>query len=160
MELDNAGNLIITGKLTQHGNPHAVTRTAGPRDVVMYAPTATVATVEDVGEARLSAGQAYVRIDPRFGRTINRAHPYLVFLTPQGDTAGLYVIEKTSSGFTVREHGARSNIAFDYRIVAEPYGSQEARLPDAVRLVSHGFVHSETRNKSDLLLNRGLELRR
>jgi len=156
MELDNAGNITITGKLTQNGNPHAVTRTSGAGDVVMYSPTQSVATVEDVGEGRLSAGRTYVRIDQRFGATMDRSRPYLVFLTPQGDSNGLYVTGKTGDGFTVREHAGQSNIAFDYRIVAQPYGSNEARLPSASHLVAHGFTHSVTRRKSDLLPNRGL----
>ena len=159
MELDNAGNLIITGKLTQHGNPHAVVHTSGGHDLVAYAPAQAEATVEDVGEARLIAGQGYVRIDARFGATMDRTRPYLVFITPQGDTPGLYVTDKTASGFTVREHGAHSNVAFDYRIVAQPYGSKEARLPEASHLVSHGFVRSETRKKSDFLQRRGLIVR-
>jgi hypothetical protein len=156
MELDNTGNLIIAGKLTGHGHPHSVVHTAGAGDVVMYSPAQAGATVEDVGEARLSLGETYVRIDPRFGATMNRAHPYLVFVTPQGDTAGLYVTQKTPDGFAVREHGGRSNIAFDYRIVGEPYGSQEARLPTAPRLTTHGFTRSFTRHKGDLLLKQGL----
>jgi hypothetical protein len=83
----------------------------------------------------------------------------MVFITPQGDTAGLYVAQKTADGFAVREHAGRSNIAFDYRIVGEPYGAQEQRLPYAPRLMARGFTRSYTSHKADLLLKQGLVIR-
>jgi hypothetical protein len=159
MDIDNAGNMILAGKLTQHGHPGSVMHAAGAGDVVMYSPAQAVATVEDVGEARLSHGQTYVRLDPRFSATMSRARPYLVFLTPQGDTSGLYVTQKTSTGFAVREHAGQSDVAFDYRIVGEPYASQPARLPNAPHLTAHGFTQSYTQHKEDLLLKKGLEIR-
>jgi len=51
-------------------------------------------------------------------------------LTPLGETQGLYVARKTPTGFEVREQGGgTSNIAFDYRIVAQPAGDAGARMP-------------------------------
>jgi hypothetical protein len=160
MEVDNSGNMILAGKLTQNGNPGAIAHTSGAGDVVMYAPTQAVATVEDVGEAHLRAGQTYVSLDPRFAATMNRAHAYMVFVTPQGDTPGLYVAQKTATGFAVREHGGSSDVAFDYRIVAEPYGAVSQRLPSAPHLAAHGFTRSFTRHTSDLLQKRGVILQR
>jgi hypothetical protein len=156
MELDNAGNMILKGKLTQHGNPHAVVHTAGAGDVVMYSPAQAVASVEDVGEAQLIHGQAYVALDPRFASTMDRTRSYLVFITPQGDSAGLYVTQKSSTGFSVREHGGQSNITFDYRIVAQPLEYQGSRLAPAPTLSAHGFTSSFTRRKADLIADKGL----
>lgn len=155
MELDNAGNLIITGKLTQRGNPGAITHTRGAGDVVMYAPREAEQTVEDFGEGRLAQGQAYVHIDPRFRATMG-GDSYLVFITPQGDTAGLYVAQKTASGFAVHEHGGQSSIAFDYRIVAQPADAPDTRLPSAPKLSGHGFVRTQTTHKSDFIVGKGL----
>lgn len=148
MELDNAGNIVITGTLTQSGTPMSVSRLARGNRLIMYSPKQAIATVEDVGETQLVLGQAYVRLDPRFAGTIDEHASYLVFLTPQGDTSGLYVAEKTAAGFMVREHGGRSNIAFDYRIVAKPFGSHDARLPNAPSLNAQGFTHAFTRYMS------------
>jgi hypothetical protein len=159
LDLDNGGNMVLKGTLTQNGNPKSVTRTASADDVVMYSPTQAVATVDDVGEARLALGQAYVRLDPRFASTMNQTRPYLVFITPQGDTAGLYVSQKSAAGFSVREHGGQSNIAFDYRIVAEPYAAQGARLASAPHMITHAFTRSFTRRKADLMPDKGLEIR-
>jgi hypothetical protein len=53
-----------------------------------------------------------------------------VFLSPEGESKGLYVTGKTSEGFTVMEvAGGRSTIPFGYRITAKPYGGTAARLP-------------------------------
>jgi len=159
MDVDNGGNIVITGALTQHGNPHAVTHTSGGGDVVMYSPVQAVATVEDVGEAQLSAGQAYVSIDPRFAGTMSRTGSYLVFLTPQGDTPGLYVTQKTAAGFVVREHGGRSNIVFDYRIVGQPFAPQGARLANAPHMPAQGFTRSMTTKKPTVMRNGGILIR-
>ena len=153
LDLDNAGNMVIAGTLTQNGSPHDTMPTSGGSRVVMYGSMQAVATVEDVGEAQLSGGQAYVRIDPRFAGTMDLTRSYLVFLTPQGDTPGLYVTQKSAAGFLVREHGARSSIVFDYRIVAQPYVSQGARLATAPAMPARGFTRSFTTHKPAVLPN-------
>jgi hypothetical protein len=78
------------------------------------------------------AGVARVALDDDFASTIDRSTPYHVFLTPLGDTRGLYVSRKTASGFEVREsQGGRSSVDFDYRIVARPLDAKSDRLPIA-----------------------------
>jgi hypothetical protein len=55
---------------------------------------------------------------------------YSVSITPEGNSNGLYVSQKTLTGFAVRENnGGRSTLAFEYRIVAKPFGSNAKRLP-------------------------------
>jgi hypothetical protein len=88
--------------------------------------------MEDVGEARLVNGRAYVRLDTAFSSTIDHQTNYLVFLTPEGDSRGLFVTNRTIGGFEVGENqGGRSTLAFSYRIVAKPYGDNAPRLPSA-----------------------------
>ena len=54
---------------------------------------------------------------------------YHVFLTPLGDCNGLYVTDKTATGFVVREFGGGiSNVGFDYRIVAKRVGYEDQRM--------------------------------
>jgi hypothetical protein len=56
---------------------------------------------------------------------------YHVFLTPKGNCRGLYVTKETSRGFEVRElRGGKSNVQFDYRIVARRKGFEAIRLAD------------------------------
>jgi len=74
---------------------------------------------EDFGSAQLHNGVAEVALLPSFLDTVEIHSGYHVFLTPNGDSRGLYVAQKTADGFEVREHGGgKSNISFDYRLVA------------------------------------------
>lgn len=138
MTLDSSGNMVLAGTLTQNGSPSLITRTSAGQQLVTYAARQTQQTVEDFGEARLLRGVVFVPLDRTFASTIDRHEPYLVFLTPQGDSHGLYVSEKSSSGFVVREdQGGRSTLAFDYRIVAKPADSDAVRMPLAPAMASH-----------------------
>ena len=94
------------------GSPNAVERAGNWR--------------EDFGSAQLHNGVAEVALLPSFLDTVEIQSGYHIFLTPNGDSRGLYVTQKTADGFEVREHGGgKSNIAFDYRLVARP------RTPEA-----------------------------
>jgi hypothetical protein len=100
------------------------------RRVKTYSPQVTQPTLEDNGEAQLVNGSAYVRVDPAFGNVIDQRMIYSVSITPEGDSNGLFVTQKTLNGFVVREnHAGRSSLAFEYRIVAKPFGSTAKRLP-------------------------------
>jgi hypothetical protein len=106
---------------------------AGP-ELTTYANQSSTPTVEDFGEGQLVDGRASVAFERAFATTIDRTAGYMVFITPEGDTHGLYVTQKTAVGFVVRENqGGRSTVAFSYRIVARPFGSPAARLPLAAK---------------------------
>jgi hypothetical protein len=105
--------------------------------VSAYASESTSATLEDFGTGRMIGGVAKVAIARDFASTIDQDSSYYVFLTPLGDTRGLYVSDKTPSGFEVREtQGGRSTLSFDYRIVARPLDARNDRLPLATPLRS------------------------
>ena len=130
MSLDSGGNLITSGTITASGTPLLRTRTITGRPVITYAPQQSEPTVEDIGQAQLVNGQATVHLDPSFANTMNQQSSYLVFITPDGDSRGLYTTHKTPGGFVVRENGGgHSTLAFDYRIVGKPFGNTDARLP-------------------------------
>ena len=132
MSLDQAGNLTIAGQLTTGTNCRqgCAGKAAGAARVIAYAPRESMPTMEDVGEAQLSGGAAFVRLDPAFANVIDATKGYLVFITPYGETKGLYVASRSAGGFAVRENGGgRSDVGFAYRIVAKPYGADAPRLP-------------------------------
>jgi len=84
---------------------------------------------EDFGSGALKSGALVVNIDPLFAQTINLDMDYHIFLTPLGDCNGLYVTNKTATGFEVRElGGGLSNVSFDYRIIAKRSGYEDNRL--------------------------------
>ncbi|HLH24551.1 MAG TPA: hypothetical protein VK066_18675 [Chloroflexota bacterium] len=73
---------------------------------------------EDIGHGQLTGGRASVALDRDFAALVHSGD-YEVFLTPKGDSRGLYVTGHTAAGFEVREQqGGTSSIAFGYRVVA------------------------------------------
>lgn len=135
LRLSGAGNLTITGKIFTAGSCSSGCAQSGPngRRVVSYAPSESQPSIEDFGKAQMVDGRAYVRIDPAFANVIDKNSDYLVFITPEGDSRGLYITQKSAAGFAVRENGSgRSSLAFDYRIVAKPFGDDSERLPTIV----------------------------
>lgn len=133
VRINGNGDEYLQGQLFTAGSCSsgcAKTRGAGRR-VISYAPHEAQPTMEDVGEAQLVGGRADVALESKFASVIDQGARYFVFVTPEGDCGQLYVTGKTAGGFTVREsHGGGSNVAFQYRIVARPYGNTSARLPD------------------------------
>jgi hypothetical protein len=115
-------------ELTPSGASEEIATRAGR--VRAYRAAQTEPTLEATGEGRMSAGIGYVRLDSAYAKAISPGAGYLVFVTPEGDTRGLYVSDRSSAGFGVREHGGgRSNVAFTYRIVAQPAAHQAIHSP-------------------------------
>ena len=76
-----------------------------------------------------------MNIDPTFAETVSETADYHVFITPNGDSKGLYVFRKTAASFEVRESGGgTSSLSFDYRIVAKRRGYETQRLNDVTDL--------------------------
>ena len=127
-EVDPKANLTCTGKIGAPSFRERHQNRAG-QHVLSYSTQSATATIEDVGTARISGGVANVQIEPSFASVMGSKW-YYVFLTPLGETRGLYVSMKTTTAFQVREfeHG-RSSLEFDYRIVAHPFDADSDRLP-------------------------------
>jgi hypothetical protein len=128
--VDSNGNAIFKGKVT--GRHESVQSTAAGQPVTTFASTSTQPVLEDDGETTLLSGRGYVRFDARFASAMQSSR-YLVFVTPQGPVTGsLYVSEKTPYGFALRETlPGRSSVAVDYRVVVQPFGVAQERLPNA-----------------------------
>jgi hypothetical protein len=75
-------------------------------------------------------------LDRTFAQTVDVSSDYHVFLTPVGDCRGLYISQRTATGFEVHElGGGQSNVSFDYRIVALRRGFENVRLADITERV-------------------------
>lgn len=139
---DNGGNIHMAGLLYSQGScMQGCSRT---HRVTSYAPRESMPSMEDIGEGRLVDGAARVPLDPAFANVIDRNSPYVVFVSPEGSSRGLYVTEKGATGFTVMENaGGHATIPFGYRIVAKPYGAASSRLPmvDMTRSPSPALQH-------------------
>ena len=129
--LDAKGNLHIAGNLTVDGTKSSTATLQNGRQVALYAVESPENWFEDFGSGELKSGVAWVPLDPSFGEATNAAISYHVFLTPNGDSNGLYVARKTAAGFEVREHGdGGSNVTFDYRIVVRRRGYETMRMAE------------------------------
>jgi len=99
------------------------------RQVALHAVESPQNWFEDFGSGRLESGVGTIALEPTFAQTVNTGSDYHVFLTPEGECRGLYVSNKSASGFEVHEvGGGQSNVAFAYRIVALRRGYENLRL--------------------------------
>lgn len=95
---------------------------------LMYTMESTEVWFEDFGSGKLVNGVTEITIDPLFAQAIDTAD-YHVFLTPLGDSNGLFIATKGTSSFTVQESsGGTSNISFDYRIIGKRLGYENERM--------------------------------
>jgi hypothetical protein len=129
VSIDHYGNEILAGGLTMGGTPLLRTNSTTGKDLTSYGARTSSPTLEDFGQGSLRQGAAHIPLEPAYSSTID-PRSYLVFITPQGDSRGLYTTAITSTGFDVRENGGgRSSLAFSYRIVGRPLDTKAQRLP-------------------------------
>ncbi len=87
---------------------------------------------EDYGQGQLVNGKVHIDMDPTYAKNIcvNDKHPLRVFIQLEGNCKGVYVTNKTATGFDVVElDGGTSNITFQYHII----GNQaDAIMPSGV----------------------------
>lgn len=132
VKIDGSGNIVIAGTVTQNGSPLTIARTPSGEHLVTYVGRSSAPYIEDFGQAQLVNGHSRVALDARFASTIDRMSKYMVFITPHGQSNGIYVSNSSVSGFTVEENGIpHSSLSFDYRIVARPYDAVGGRLDRA-----------------------------
>jgi len=144
--VDAAGNLNISGNLYVAGSKSSTVQLKSGREVALYAVESPENWFEDFGSAEMRGGVAWVPLDASFAEATNAAITYHVFLTPNGDSNGLYVARKTAAGFEVREHGGGgSNVAFDYRIVVRRRGYETIRMAEV-----HGDVGTAQASRQHL----------
>jgi hypothetical protein len=145
--VDANGNLNISGNLTVSGTKSSTAKLQNGREVALYAVESPENWFEDFGSAELKGGVAWVPLDSSFAEATNATVTYHVFLTPNGDSNGLYVARKTAAGFEVREHGGGgSNVAFDYRIVVRRRGYETIRMAEV-----HGDVKTVESSREHLM---------
>jgi len=132
-KIDTSGDLSCTG------TAGAVVSLPDKRWVSLYSVESAENWFEDFGSGMLAKGAAVVNLEPAFAQTVNTKTEYHVFITPNGESEGLYVVNKTAGGFEVREqHGGHSNIGFDYRIVGHRMGYENVRMEDVA--VTHADI--------------------
>lgn len=132
-------------KIVGSGTVSTIVENENGNDVVMFAPEAPEVLFMDFGTGTLVNGEANVVLDPTFSKNISVASdkPLKVIVQPEGNCNGVYVYEKTNTGFKVKElNNGTSNIPFTYQVVGRridevnsPYSQQ--RFPTAPTSVEH-----------------------
>ncbi|NQY05340.1 MAG: hypothetical protein HRT68_03805 [Flavobacteriaceae bacterium] len=110
-----------TYKILGAGTVSTVVEDVEGKDRVMFCPEAPEILFQDYGIGTLNNGTARIEIDPILARNIqvDKEHPLKVFIQLEGDCKGVFVTDKSKSGFTVKElKGGTSNIDFSWQIVA------------------------------------------
>lgn len=88
---------------------------------IMFAPEAPEIFFQDFGRGELINGKVHIALDSIFSRNIvvNEQHPLNVFIQLEGDCNGVYVTNKTATGFDVIElNNGKSNVKFSYFVNA------------------------------------------
>jgi hypothetical protein len=122
------GMVILDGGMTMTGAKSAAVPHPDGSHRLLYSIESPESWFEDFGEEKLVEGKAEVELDPDFAAVV-KTGTYHVFLTPYGDSNGLYVIRRSATGFEVREQkkGA-SSLRFSYRVVAKRKDIKGERL--------------------------------
>jgi len=84
---------------------------------IMFAPESPEILLQDFGKGKLTNGSAHIDLDPIFAKNIivNDEHQLQIYVTLEGDCKGVYVTNKTNTGFDVVElQGGSSNVSFTY----------------------------------------------
>lgn len=152
-----AGDVIVSGNFQVFGalKSAAVPHPDGSHRL-LYSLECPESWFEDFGEGKLVNGKAEVKLDPDFAVVVKSKH-YHVFVTPYGDSHGLYVAKRTDKGFEVMEQqGGKSSVEFSYRVVAKRKDIEGERLkkvtlppappkpPQEPELPSHMFAHMQS----------------
>lgn len=126
---DNVGNIVRVNywsgttqyKIFGAGTVSTVAENLDNKSkVVLHAPEAPEILFEDYGQGKLVNGKAHIDIDPIFSKNvaINDKHPLRVFIQLEGDCNGVYVTNKSKTGFDVVElQKGNSNVSFQWHIV-------------------------------------------
>jgi hypothetical protein len=108
------GDLILFG-----GTKSAAIKQRDGSYRLLYCVESPESWFEDFGDGQLVKGKARVELDPNFVSLVHSSG-YHVFISPYGDSKGLYVSRQTAKAFEVREQqGGKSTLKFSYRVVGK-----------------------------------------
>jgi hypothetical protein len=127
LHLRKDGTFVILKNLVVGGlkSSNVETSTNGCRRV--YTREAAEVRLVDEGRAKLVDGKARVDLDPVFMEMIEGE--YIVHLTAEGPSKGLYVAERHADHFIVRENSnGASNLSFVWMLTAARRGYAGLRL--------------------------------
>lgn len=125
------GRTLATNyKINGPGTVSTIVRDTNEQLVNLYCPEAPEVLFQDFGQGQLVNGRAHIDLDPNFTKNIavNAEHPLRVIIQLEGDCNGVYVANKTATGFDVVElQGGNSNVNFTWFVTANRADSRDAQ---------------------------------
>jgi hypothetical protein len=124
------GNVVVNGNFTVNGNKAATVKMNNGDMRQLYVEESPETWFADYGSATLVNGRAKVVLDDMFLETIiiNDKNPMKIFIQPNGETNGCYVIKHDTYFEVIENKGGTSNASFDYRIMAKRKGYENVRM--------------------------------
>jgi hypothetical protein len=120
-------DLTVSGNLSVLGSKSAAVPFPDGSHRQLYCLESPDSWFEDFGFAHLTGGRVQIQLDPDFATTVN-TDGYHVFITEYDDNNGLFVTDRTNTGFEVRARTSASEAAFSYRVVAKRKDIAPARF--------------------------------
>jgi hypothetical protein len=114
-------NTATLRKIIGPGTVNTIVKDLDNQLVALSCPETPENLFQDYGQGKLVNGFAHINIDPILAKNIvvNDQHPLRVFIQLEGDCKGVFVTNKTATGFDVKElDGGSSNVSFSYSITA------------------------------------------
>lgn len=108
-------------KILGGGSVSTLVKDENNQNRVLFCPESPEITFTDSGTGKLMNGAATIKIDPLLSRNIfvDENHPLKVFIQLEGDCNGVFVTNKTSESFTVKElQNGNSNTSFSWQLIA------------------------------------------
>ena len=108
-------------KITGSGSVATIVDDLDGNKVTMFCPESPEITFTDSGVGQLINGEAQISLDPILTKNIYVDHtsPLKVFVQLEGDCNGVYVTNKSATGFTVKElQNGNANVPFSWSLIA------------------------------------------
>ncbi len=142
-------------KIVGYGIVSTLVKDKEDKERIMVAPEAPEALFQDFGVGKLENGKAIINLDPTLSKNIlvDEKHPMKVFIQLEGDCKGVFVTNKSATGFEVVElNQGTSTINFSYQIVAnradEDRGGQISHYADMrFKPLNRQFILDESKVK-------------
>lgn len=139
-------------KIDGTGAAGTIVKDISNEPVLMTAVESPEILFTDYGSAQLVNGKAVIKLDPNYTKNIvvDSKNEIKIFVQLEGDCNGVYVANKSATGFEVVElKGGNSNVRFSYEVVANranvvenghqfTYDSSKRFAPGPKDLPSHG----------------------
>lgn len=129
-----AYNGTTSFKILGSGTVSTIVKDLNEKNVIMFSSESPEVLFQDYGTGKLQHGFAHIELDPIFVKNIfiSDKTPLRVFIQPEGDCKGVYITNKSRTGFDVYElDGGTSDISFTYSVIgnrADEPGSKYATI--------------------------------